>query len=395
MLNANHLILYVLSGILSLIPAIVWMACLFRKSKRRGLQLIIFFGSIFSVVPVFALHYLLEIFPEFDVVSFFQSRIEDQSINFLILFIAVGIVEEIVKQFLIRFLDSKFLLIHTINDSIRYSLIGALGFAFAENAFYFYSIYTQMGIQQLIVPFLFRSIFTTSAHMVFSGFFGYYYGIGKFSINIFQQACWVGKKHRFATFVGRILGFSRMQAYKELKILYGLLLAIILHALFNLLLQFNQILPVIMYITASFIYLQYILSKKSGELILVTDISDERSSTMASKDENVVIELMGMWFNENKYVDVVHICQRLLARDPDNKVVQLFKAKALEKIGDTDRVQNKILQTIFPKEKQKSLTQLIEEKKANKETDKCPIYLVVDKEKEMEKKNNEVYKVNF
>lgn len=370
----NPLALYAFAATLSLIPAIVWMFFLFKKSGSRSLQLMIFLGSIFSVVPVFALQYFLAIFPEFDVVTFFQSRIEDQNLNFLILFISVGIVEEIVKQLLIRVLDKRYLLIHTINDSIRFSLIGALGFAFAENIFYFYSIYTQLGIQQLLVPYLFRSVFTTSAHLVFSGFFGYYYGIGKFSINIINQSCWIGKKYRFTSFIGRILGFSRMQAYKELTILKGLIIAILLHAIFNLLLQFNQILPVIIYITFSFAFMMKVLSRKSGELILVTDISSQRSSTMASKDEEVVVELMGMWFNQKKFVDVLHICQRLLERDPDNKVVQLFKAKALEKIGDPDNTQKNILKTIFPKTEGHSITKLIEEK-GKTEEDKCPIYL--------------------
>ncbi|MBI4975566.1 hypothetical protein HZC20_02710 [Candidatus Peregrinibacteria bacterium] len=61
---------------------------------------------------------------------------------------------------------------------------------------------------------------------------------------------------------------------------------------------------------------------------------------MAKKDEDVVVELLGMWFNDKKYVDVIHICERLLERDPDNNVVKLFKAKAMDKMNEKDTYKN-------------------------------------------------------
>ncbi len=66
---------------------------------------------------------------------------------------------------------------------------------------------------------------------------------------------------------------------------------------------------------------------------------------MGKKDEEVVVELLGMWFNEKKYVDVIHICERLLQRDPDNNVIKLFKAKALDKM-DEKSTYREILNTV-------------------------------------------------
>lgn len=358
----NTIILYAIAVILAIIPALIWLTVLFKKSKRRGVQIIIFLGSILSVGIIFLLHYLLDLFPQFDVLIFLQSRIHDQNLNFVLLFISVGIVEEIVKQALIRWADRKYLLIHTINDSIRYSLVAALGFAFAENIFYIVHIYTQLGIQQLIIAYLFRSIFTTTAHLLFSGIFGYYYGIAKFAINIVQQEQWTGKQKKYPAFVARLFGMSRIHAYKQIMIIKGLSLAIILHAIFNLLLQFNQILLVVIYVVSGFAFLQYKLTQKSGQLMLVTN-ADDITSSMNKKDSEVVIELLGLWFNDKKYVDVIHICQRLLERDPDNKVVQLFKAKAMDKI-DTTSAYAKILKQIFPKDKtdEKTLEDMLKEK---------------------------------
>lgn len=362
---------YIIAGGLASIPAIIWLIFLLNKSKRTGIQILIFALSIFTVVPVFILQYFLDLFPQFDILSILQHQIHDQNVNFILLFISVGVVEEIVKQIILRAIDRKYLLIQTINDSIHYSLIGALGFAFAENIFYISAIYSDLGIQSLIVPYLFRSVFTTAAHLIFSGFFGYYYGIAKFSINIVEQSRWIGKKRHMASILSSILKISRLQATKEMTILRGLGVAIILHAIFNFLLQLNQILPVVAYIIAGFLLLLYMLSRKAGKLILITDESEGRSSTMARKDEEVVIELIGMWFRDKRYVDVIHICERLMERDPDNKIIQLFKAQALDKM-DSRSAYAKILKNMYPKGKKekKSLQALVAKKIVNEKEGK-------------------------
>jgi RsiW-degrading membrane proteinase PrsW (M82 family) len=360
----NVILLYAFSAFLAFIPATIWLGFLLKDHKTKKYQILIFFLSVFTVVPVFALQYFLNLFPQFDIAHFFEARIEDQNLNFIILFICVGIVEEIVKQAYLRIIDSKYLLIKTINDSIRYSLVAALGFSFAENIFYIFTIYTNLGIQQLIIAYIFRSIFTTTAHLLFSGFFGYYYGIAKFSINIVEQSKITGKKHYLARFIARFLNMSQIQAFKEMTILKGLFIAIILHAIFNFLLQLNYILPVVFFVIIGFTMMQYLMKRKTGKLILVTDVTDQKVSSMAKKDEDVVLELMGMWFKDKKYVDVLHICERLLERDPDNKVVQLFKTKALDKL-DPESPYNKIFKNIFPTKQQQE--QVAKEKKLTKD----------------------------
>ncbi|MBU0667913.1 PrsW family intramembrane metalloprotease [Patescibacteria group bacterium] len=390
----NQGILYIFSGALALVPAAIWLSFLLKKGKRKSIQIIIFSLSIFSVVPVFILQYFVDLFPQFNILEFLQSQIHNQNANYILLFISVGIVEEIVKQAVLRLVDRKYLLIQTINDSIHYSLIGALGFAFAENIFYIYAIYTQLGIQQLIVPYLFRSIFTTTAHLLFSGFFGYYYGIAKFSLNITEQTKWMGKKQRFANFLGSIMNMPRLQAIKEITILKGLGIAIALHATFNFLLQFNQILPVVIFIICGFSLLLYKLKQKSGKLILVTDVSEQRASTMAKKDQDVVVELLGMWFNDKRYVDVIHICERLMQRDPDNKIIQLFKAKALDKI-DQKSAYGKILKNIFPDKEKSSISSLVNEKTELSKKPQQIIELTKPSSEEKPKKESDTFNLHL
>jgi hypothetical protein len=80
-----------------------------------------------------------------------------------------------------------------------------------------------------------------------------------------------------------------------------------------------------------FMLLQYLLSRKTGSLTFV--LADKHRSTMSVKDEEVVLELIGMWYNQGRYEEVNGICERLLKRDPDNNVVKLFKAKVQDQLS--------------------------------------------------------------
>jgi RsiW-degrading membrane proteinase PrsW (M82 family) len=346
--------LYLVYGGLALFPAIIWISFLFKRKEAKKIQLLIFLLGSLSVIPIFLIQYLFQTFPNFDIITVADQHISNPFLHFLLIYAWVGLTEELIKQWLIRYLDSKYLLIQSINDSIHFSLVAALGFSFAENIFYFYQIGTQLGLAPLLVAYLFRSIFTTCGHLIFSGFFGYYYGVAKFSISIFEQANLQGRKPILSRLIGRFLNISQIQAFQETTILKGLLLAIILHTFFNFTLEMNSYTgtPIFIAISALFIAICYLillklLKNRAGQLILVQGESDQQISTMAKTDEDVVIELLGMWFNKNKFVEVLHICERLLKRDPDNKIVKLFKAQAMDKMEGKHPYKT-ILSKIFP-----------------------------------------------
>ena len=65
--------------------------------------------------------------------------------------------------------------------------MAALGFAFTENILYFYNIWITKGVEDLFVSFLYRSSFSTFAHLLFSGVLGYYYGMAHFAKPILQE----------------------------------------------------------------------------------------------------------------------------------------------------------------------------------------------------------------
>ncbi len=396
----NTVLLWIISGVLAFVPVAVWLYILFvDKKEDKKMLALVFSGGILAVLTVFAIQYIWVYVPSIDPFLWIENNITDQTYYFVGIFIVVGVMEEIVKQMMVRYVDTKTVLIQTINDSIRFSLVAALGFAFAENIVYFKNVIMTQEIQTVVVTFLFRSVFTACAHMVFSGIFGYFFGIAKFTIDITKHRHWEGKVYLGVHIISRLFQMPYAQAFKEYKILQGLFVAIILHAIFNYVLQMNMILPAIALVIAGYGYLRYLLSRKAGNLILVTDISEQRKSTLGKKDTDVVLELMGMWFEQKKFVDVMHICERLLERDPDNNVVKLFKAKAMDQL-DPENPYRKILSTVFSDKRGELERNTISYYRKKKEIENKNIS-VAKKEKlfrfveEKKKKDDETFKIDL
>ena len=315
---------------LAAVPALIWSYLIFRGRKTsRWVLLLAFFLGTLTVLPlVFLYDYLFVRFPELNVYNLIETNITEVHFAALASLIVVGILEELTKSGVVRIIDKTKIGIQTINDAVKYSILAGLGFAFTENIVYFYQIWMQSaGIGEFLFPVSFSSIFTVCMHMVFSGIFGYFYGIAKFARPILETNLWLGERSKSIQILSKILGSDEASAFRQVQTLKGLLLAMALHAAYDFALQFNQFLPVVILIGCSFLYLLYLLAHKAGDIMFA---ASGGQTTMARRDVDVVLELLGMWTKEGRYKDVVDICQRLLMRDPDNKVVQLFQAKAME-----------------------------------------------------------------
>ncbi len=320
----------VLMILLAAAPAVIWSYLLFKGRKTsRGPLLLAFFLGTLTVVPLIVIYdYLWVWFPQLDVYRVIEENITETHIAALATLIVVGILEELMKSGVVRVIGKTRIGIQTVNDAVKYSILAGLGFAFTENIFYFHRIWQESsGVGAFIFPVVFRSIFTVCAHMVFSGIFGYYYGIAKFSKPILETNLWMGERNKNIYWLSKILGTDEANAYRQFVLLKGLIIAMGIHAMFNFLLEFNQFLPVLLIVGGGFLYLLYLLAHKAGHIAFD---GTGQSATMQKRDVDVVLELLGMWTREERYKDVVDICQRLLLRDPDNKVVQLFLAKALD-----------------------------------------------------------------
>lgn len=321
--------------LLAAMPAVIWFWILFsgRKTSRWPLLLAFFLGTL-TVLPLILLYdYLWVWFPRLDVYHIIEENITDSHIAAIVTLLVVGMLEELVKSGVVRFIGKTRIGIQNINDAVKYSVLAGLGFAFSENIFYFYGIWTDSGFLGLLPNMTFRSIFTVCAHMVFSGIFGYFFGLAQFSKPIMETKLWLGEKSKSVQWAAGIMGTNEANAFSQLTLLKGLIIAMFIHAAFNLLLEYEQFFPVVLIVLFGFLYLMYLLAHKAGAIAFA---GEGKISSMARRDEDTVLELLAMWTKEGRYKDVVDICQRLLIRDPDNKVVQLFQAKAMDQQKLTD-----------------------------------------------------------
>ena len=314
--------------LLAALPTLIWAWLLFqgRRSARGPLLLAFFFGTL-TVLPILGLQYLWMWHPEWDVYRVLEKNITEVHVLALFTLALAANLEEIAKSGVIWVIGKTRIGIQTINDAVKYSILAGLGFSFVENIVYFYYIWEVSGPAGLVFPVIFRSIFTMCAHMVFSGIFGYFHGVAKFSRPIMEAKLWMGERAILVRMLAKFSGVNEADAFRQLTWLKGLFIAMMLHTAFNFALEFEYFIPVVLIVGGGFTYLLYLLAHKAGAIVFS---SQGRASNMAHRDQDVVLELLAMWTKEGRYRDVVDICQRLLMRDPDNKVVQLFQAKAMD-----------------------------------------------------------------
>lgn len=181
-------------------------------------------------------------------VAYFSSFSLHQKIWF---FVIVGMLEEFVKHLFLRFSDEE--KIHSIDDAVEYSILVALGFAFVENIFYFQNVFSGQGLslQEYGLFMVLRSGISVAAHVVFSAIFGYFYGLAKFS-NIIYAEEQKQNQHPVIDALHRILHLKGSTLYHEEKMMEGLIYAVVLHAIFNALLEFGLVHFVVPFILISF-----------------------------------------------------------------------------------------------------------------------------------------------
>lgn len=245
-----HLGLIVLGSVLALLPALFWLGFFYAKDKaepepKRMILYAFFFGAL-AVLPLLGLVTALDRTTHLADLNLFL-RSGSSAIVFLLVPFVAALLEEWLKHFaVLRLGKSLKIEFNQIIDGIIYSMAAALGFAFAENIFYFVSMlrYYNLDDAQFWSLIAFRSLITTLSHALFSGLFGYFWAQAFLSTGI-------APRHRLS--VSRLLsGFVRtcslhvflhhllpgrpsLHGHEKAEIVReGLLIATICHALFNL-----------------------------------------------------------------------------------------------------------------------------------------------------------------
>lgn len=321
----------VLVIVLALIPALVWLRIWRGKAASKQAKKYMLFAFVLgslTVFPVFLVHYIWKVFPQTDVINLISRAEIPVEEKVIILFVIIAVIEEIAKFLVVYFIDKSTHLVKSIHDAIRFGIVAGLGFAFAENIYYFYTVGAGMKIYQFLALFSFRSIITVCGHLIFSGVFGNFYGISKFSKSYVTHQYWgnVKKTDKRALTDEELKRKSFL--FRKTTVIKGLSLAVMLHAMFNYFLEQGMVSYVLWLIGLSLVYLIYLYKRRSGYITLLYRRS--KLSHMRDRDKDVVLELLGMWFKDGKYLQVIQTCKRLLQKDPNNPVVRLFLDKAID-----------------------------------------------------------------
>ena len=220
----------------------------FKNVFRSILEENFNFQFIALFVGVFV---LIEIFLN----NFFAFTVMQSMLGIIVI---RAMMEEYSKHLIIRFTDDDQLF--NIDDAIVLSLFVGLSFAFIENILYF-SHYPN----DLFTLFLGRSLLTVLAHVVFSGIFGYYYGIAHFASPLyFEQHTVSGKKSVLLWFFSKIFRLKQSNILHEIMILKGLFLATFIHTIFNLLLELGYVSLAMLVILGTALLLLKLLAQKEN-----------------------------------------------------------------------------------------------------------------------------------
>lgn len=281
------------------------------------------------MVVVFGLQSFLLMDPNYNINVLLENTFQSATLFFLMFFTVMGAIEEIIKFLIVKILDKKYFLIQTINISIIFSVVTALGFATVENMIYFSTLLSGGLLENFWGTYIFRTMFSTLGHVLFSAVFGYYYGVSKFSQTILMQEKILGKVFKLTKIIEKITKGTLQDIYREQKIMKGLIFACFFHMLFNFLIQLQQLLLVFLLLFGLVIYVIFLFRTKTGHLVFM-ETKAWSPYYLAPSNQKLLGRLLDMWHAE-RYDEVEKTCNDILLVDPMNDVVKLFRAQALDK----------------------------------------------------------------
>jgi hypothetical protein len=255
----------------ALIPAFVWGRLFLKYHRERFVAVfLLFLAGILSTLPILFYDALarrsldlnfvfLKLHPET-----FQSVVSDLVRRFMtdgttsmllvssiLTFLCVAFIEEMSKYWVLR--HSCRALFRSIDDVLELSIIVAIGFAFAENVInptYFTSFVsdyllhgTSPDIGAFVGNVLGRSVLTSMVHIVSTGVIGYASGIAFFAPSYIDDLHMKRREPRLSMLIVRVLPVSPVAVFRWLAISTGIIAAVLLHGIFNVLVSLSDILP--------------------------------------------------------------------------------------------------------------------------------------------------------
>jgi RsiW-degrading membrane proteinase PrsW (M82 family) len=271
-------------AILAAIPASAWGYVFYKKQPEdRQHTILSFVLGGFAVFPILLYKYLWKFFPEINVFAYANNFQDDLigisgfamiPVSVIVAFAIIGVIEEVMKMSCVHAVDDD--RIKHIDDAIMFAILAALGFAFTENILYFFTIWQKQGPDHLLVPFVFRSVFSTFAHVLFSAMFGYYYGIAHFAKPLLQQE-YRDNRHTFWDWYHKAFHWKTSKLFHEEKMLEGLTLAVGLHAVYNIFLEMNWTFIMVPYLVLGYLFVSRLFKMKRNQQNLGLLLEGERN----------------------------------------------------------------------------------------------------------------------
>ncbi len=258
-----------LAGLLAVIPALFWGYIFYKKQpENKRLIFNLFLSGMLAVAPLLLYKYLWQFFPWINAFVYTNSFADDFvgfsnlatiPVNVLLTFMVVGLIEETAKFLAVKTVPNK--KICSVTDSIEFFIIVALGFAFAENIIYFYNIMNIHGTGEILMPFVFRSLFSTFAHVLFSGVLGYFYGEAVLAKPILNET-YNRRRWTVLRVFSKLIGYKKEILFHHEMLVEGFFWAIVLHSSFNIFLEMNWTFMIVPILAIGFMGLSYSFENK-------------------------------------------------------------------------------------------------------------------------------------
>ncbi|MDP3975645.1 MAG: PrsW family glutamic-type intramembrane protease [bacterium] len=244
--------------LLACLPALAWTFVYRQLDKRdpepyKAIAFSTFLGLV-ATLPVFALQFFFTYFPDLNLVSLLQTTFNSTISFSLVFLIFVAVIEETVKAIAFIYAAQRFEhVFNQIVDGIIYAAAIGLGFALAENVYYFFRAYESFGYSSnFFAIFTIRSLGTMLAHTFFTGVFGFYFARAYFAPFVDegskQERLWHNLGYNLshairlhATFF-HLLPAEKRESFnfsikRNVMVLEGFIMAVFLHLVYNFLIK--------------------------------------------------------------------------------------------------------------------------------------------------------------
>ncbi|MBU0705887.1 PrsW family intramembrane metalloprotease [Patescibacteria group bacterium] len=283
---------YIISFVIAIVPALIWSALFLKKHKEnKWLVFLTFFGGIFAAQLILLYKGYWDttinlIFAKVTLVDF-RSNISSMFVSTVlaafVTFLGIGAMEEFFKFGIMKLISKNFF--SSIDDVISLAIISALGFSFYENMIYFNSHWGNLSVNSFLMLAVSRVTIVTMVHMLCSGVLGYYFGLAYFASPILRLEHAEKKRHPVLLFFKNLLHMRKSHLYRNEMMTIGLVLAMLLHAIYDFVLSstinLSPILisgTILLYFFGGYYFLSYLMKRKESKLqlgLLLTEMADD------------------------------------------------------------------------------------------------------------------------